>query len=136
MIEVARAPRQASASTAITAYWRGFTRVLWLALFAIVPPAQADPTLLGCPLGKVTLQAGIFLINTPCTLKVDVVLSGDATLVVLQTNLVIDGNVLLGDTARRIDQKNTRLKGDFPQRATKQCRVGLRRRNNREQREP
>ena len=111
MIEVARAPRQASASTAITACWRGFTRVLWLALLAIVTPAQADPTLLGCPLGKVTLQAGIFLINTPCTLKGDVVLSGDATLVVLQTNLVIDGNVLLGDTARLI-VSNARLSLD------------------------
>lgn len=105
MIEVSRvsrASRQAPAPAAITTWWCGLTRALWLALIAVISPSQAEPTLLGCPSGKVTLQAGLFLLNTPCTLKGDVVLSGDATLVVLQTTLVIDGNVLLGDNARLI----------------------------------
>lgn len=74
--------------------------MLWLALTAATSSAQADPTPLGCPLGNITLQAGIFLLNTPCALKGDVVLSGGATLVVLQTSLVIDGNLLRGDNAR------------------------------------
>ena len=82
--------------------------MLWFALIAVITPAQAEPTLLGCPPGNVILKAGLFLLNTPCTLKGDVVLSGDATLVVLQTTVVIDGNVLLDDTARLI-VSNTRF---------------------------
>ena len=111
MLEISRAPRQACAPAAITAWWRGFTRVLWLALSAVISPAQAGPTPLGCAPGNVTLQAGIYLVNTPCTLRGDVVLSGDATLVVLETNLVIDGNVLLSDNARLI-VSNARLSLD------------------------
>ena len=90
---------QARVTAAISAGWRLFALML---LVASVAPANADPTPLGCPVGKVDLQSGIYFVNTPCVLKGDVVLGGDATLVVLQTSLVVDGDIALSGNARLV----------------------------------
>ncbi len=89
----------ARVTAAIAARWWLFALML---LVATVAPANADPTPLGCPVGKVDLQAGIHYVNTPCVLKGDVVLGGDAALVVLQTSLVVDGDIALSGNARLV----------------------------------
>ena len=94
--------RQASVRAAVAAWCRLCARVLQIALVATVAPANADPTPLDCPAGKVELQSGIHFVNAPCVLAGDVVLAGDATLVVLQTSLVVDGDIRLSDNARLV----------------------------------
>jgi hypothetical protein len=81
--------------------WRIFAFLLLLSLVT-VGRAHAETTQLPCPAGSINFQNEIRYINQPCGFDGDIVLGGTATLVVLQTTLVVDGNILLSGGARLI----------------------------------
>jgi hypothetical protein len=64
--------------------------------------ARADTTQLECPAASINLQSDVHYINEPCELEGDIVLGGTATLVLLNTTLVVDGDILLSGNSRLI----------------------------------
>jgi hypothetical protein len=76
--------------------------LLLLLGFLSARTAHAQTTQLPCPAGSINLQTEIHFINQPCDFDGDIVLGGTATLVVLQTTLVVDGDILLSGSARLI----------------------------------
>ena len=81
--------------------WRLFALLLLLSLVT-AGRAHAETTQLQCPSGSINLQKDIHYINQPCDFDGDLVLGGTATLVVLETTLVVDGDILLSGSARLI----------------------------------
>jgi len=69
-------------------------------------PADAQTTQLRCPTSTVTLTSNIYFISEPCDFDGDIVLSGTATLAVLN-NLVVDGDILVSGSARLVVQGAT-----------------------------
>jgi len=69
-------------------------------------PANAQTAQLQCPTGTVNLTSSIHFIDKPCAFVGDIVLSGTATLAVLN-NLVVDGDILLSGSARLIVKGTT-----------------------------